>query len=165
MFAPSSGHIYTLSAGIDITTPSSGSYSLQLGFIGSPNTTQNLGSSGDAYASVGQTGSAVLWSGPGAYAGSLTTNNNATNTFSITLNTTAPQWTYEFTVDGTSTTPTAFTANPTIAGVGMGSTGGSVKGTLSNFSLTDSSVPEPASLGLLAVGGLGLLLLGKRRHA
>ena len=26
-------------------------------------------------------------------------------------------------------------------------------------------VPEPASLGLLAVGGLGLLLLGKRRHA
>ena len=28
-----------------------------------------------------------------------------------------------------------------------------------------NAVPEPASLGLLAVGGLGLLLLGKRRHA
>ena len=28
-----------------------------------------------------------------------------------------------------------------------------------------TSTPEPASLGLLAVGGLGLLLVGKRRHA
>ena len=33
------------------------------------------------------------------------------------------------------------------------------------FSALPTSTPEPASLGLLAVGGLGLLLLGKRRHA
>ncbi len=31
--------------------------------------------------------------------------------------------------------------------------------------LAVTAVPEPASLGLVAVGGLGLLLLGKRRHA
>ena len=30
--------------------------------------------------------------------------------------------------------------------------------------LAVTAVPEPASLGLLTVGGLGLLLLGKRRH-
>ena len=165
-FVPSGGHIYTLAAGIDVTSePQAAYYDLQLGFIGSPNTTQKLDSSGYAYASVGQQGYANLWSGPGVYAASLTTNNNATNTFSITLNTTALQWTYEFTVDGTSTTPTAFATNPTITAVGLGNTGGQVGGTFSNFSLTESSVPEPASLGLLAVGGLGLLLLGKRRHA
>ena len=38
-------------------------------------------------------------------------------------------------------------------------------GTPTTFSALPITTPEPASLGLLAVGGLGLLLLGKRRHA
>ena len=34
---------------------------------------------------------------------------------------------------------------------------------LQNFELTTTPVPEPAVLGLLSVGGLGLLLLGRKR--
>ncbi len=37
-------------------------------------------------------------------------------------------------------------------------------GTGSNSAITLSRVPEPATLGLLALGGLGILLLGKRRR-
>ena len=35
----------------------------------------------------------------------------------------------------------------------------------SDFLITYNAVPEPATLGLVSVGGLGLLLLGKRRRA
>ncbi len=38
-------------------------------------------------------------------------------------------------------------------------------GSGSNSAITLSRVPEPATLGLLALGGLGVLLLGKRRRA
>ncbi|MGC9259461.1 MAG: PEP-CTERM sorting domain-containing protein [Phycisphaerae bacterium] len=42
-----------------------------------------------------------------------------------------------------------------------GGTGGALFTDDANFSL--SSVPEPASLGLLALGGLGMLLIGRKR--
>ena len=53
------------------------------------------------------------------------------------------------------------TGSQVITLAGIGSTGPQINA----FQLRESvPVPEPASLGLLAVGGLGLLLLGKRRR-
>ena len=51
-----------------------------------------------------------------------------------------------------------------IGGVFIGAFGGA-NGNFTSLTLSGSSsaVPEPASLGLLSLGGLGLLLLGKRR--
>ena len=51
-----------------------------------------------------------------------------------------------------------------IGGVFIGAFGGA-NGNFTSLTLSGSSstVPEPASLGLLGLGGLGLLLLGKRR--
>ncbi len=162
-FVPSGGHIYTLSAGVDVN--GTGTSGLNLGFIGSPNTQEDFyHSNGYAWAfvrdnQVFQNGGP---NGSGTYYGP-TSSTPISYTISIVLNTTATAWTYDFTVNGVSTGPTVFATNPTIAAVGMGNSGSAVTGTFSNFSLTESSVPEPASLGLMGLGGLGILLLGRRR--
>ncbi len=97
-------------------------------------------------------------SGSGTYPASV-----GTADMSIVLNTEASAWTYQIFEGGVSVTPVVtFKANPTIGGVMLGQWA-NTSGTVSNFSLT--SVPEPASLGVLAIGGaIGLLML-KRRAA
>lgn len=43
--------------------------------------------------------------------------------------------------------------------------GGTGQGNLDNVTITNSAVPEPAALGLMAVAGTAILLVGKRKRA
>lgn len=89
---------------------------------------------------------------------------------SIVLNTGASAWTYQFFDNGIAVSPVeTFQSNPAITAVGLNlqgpgdGSGSLVTGQVSSFELTSSPVPEPATLDMVAIGGLTLMLL-KRRH-
>ncbi len=166
-FTPASGQIYTLTEGVDVpsgTNPYAGTGIgfLPSGFLGTPFT-----NSAGPSLSAGMPGSGG--NGITTYAGPGSTNGNAypaqgagVQDLQVVLNTEAAAWTVQFIDNGvTLGSVFTYTTNPTITAVGFGTEG--VNAQVSNFSLT--AVPEPASLGLFAVGGLGLLLLKRRKTA
>ncbi len=194
-FVPTAGNVYTLSAVMDpyITSASSGYGTSQsnewlgIGFLpstyssdsGNLNNTNTVG-----FNSTTPTGASpwmVARSSAGTvighvhetdgYGGVGATNGQVYNpptigaplTETIVLNTQAAAWTTTFFVNGVNigSTYTFSSGNPSIAYVGMENA--VIDGTISDFTL---STPEPASLGLLGLGGVaGLLLLKRRRIA
>lgn len=86
-------------------------------------------------------------------------NAKGTHTISIVLDTNPALWTLDWKIDGVSKRTAAFAANPTISSISFGREAAST-GTFDDFSLT-VDVPEPATLGLLGMGGL--LMLPRRR--
>ncbi len=98
-------------------------------------------------------------------------NATAPQDISVVLNTGSSAWTYQFFDNGSAVSAVeSFTSNPAITAVGLnlqgpGSTGGGslVTGQVSNFSLTSSPVPEPASIALLGICAGAVLLLKRRR--
>ncbi len=184
-FTPTSGQIYTLSATLTITSGVSGG-TLDIGFPGNiqagtntaggtstlntgwdwPSNITNVSPS--PWVLLGDSGSGYYFTGPGENGGSPFSSSAAAvgsaNDISIVLNTAAAAWTYQAFDNGVAESPiVAFTTNPTITAVGLQNAG--VIGTVGNFELASSPVPEPATLGLLAVGGLGLLLVSRKRAA
>ena len=161
LFKPSIGNIYTLAGGLDVA---SGNW-MSIGFVKSPVTTNPLyGSGAYAWALMTPGGGAAEYPGPDqTNAGVGFTGTSGTNTISIVLDTMATQWTYQVFDNGTSVAPAAsFATNqPTITAVGFGNSDST--GTVSGFELSSAAVPEPASLGLAAVGAMGLLLLKRRK--
>jgi hypothetical protein len=181
-FTPVAGHIYTLSAGLEVTketNPSdtvAGDYWFGLGFMTNASTTQGWDGGGASpwvlngfYAPSSGVNSLVS-TGPGLSGGQgfggIT---SGVNNYSIVLDTVASTWTYNVYLTNSahtnlligSSSAAPFSSNPVITDVGIQD--GLGAGNVSNFSLT--VVPEPASLGLFAVGGLGLLLLNRRKTA
>ncbi len=190
-FTPSSGQVYTLSATITLVSgdPASGTSTsnqydwLGVGFLsGISSGTNTLGNTSllntgwdwgsnispldvNPWARVELGGGGIYVTGPyanGATRFSTPGTGNITNTLAITLNTGSAAWTYQVFDNGTAVSPiVTYSTNPTVTAVGLQNAG--VIGTVSNFALTSSPVPEPTTLGLVGVGTLGLLLIGRKR--
>ena len=169
-FSPVQGNIYTLTASLN-PTPGTTTNWLAIGFF--PQGSSTVSSAPNADASVmllerDNRGSQVFNGDGTSVDGPTSPNNPGPTTWSITLNTTQPDWTVNFSEVGVpdETNFQTFiyggsTPNPTINTVGFGAFG--MSGTVQDFTLT-SAVPEPTTLGLMGIGSIGLLLL-KRREA
>jgi hypothetical protein len=183
-FTPLSGDIYTLSATVSLTNGANTAAYLSIGFLSNANSSNltagwdNLNvTSGEVSASpwvlvTWEDDSGTIYTGPGreingigfstGQSGALTN-----DSFSLVLNTTGANtsnspWTYQVYNNNTlvsGSTPIDLPAGTVINEVGMQAA--SATGTVSSFEL--ATVPEPATLGLVAVGGLGLLLLKRRK--
>ncbi len=176
---PVSGHIYTLSANLLPTGYIAGSNAndgfVAVGFISGSQTSgvpPFFGGVGPWMLSefTGTTNPPANtvqgFFGPGTNNGYTVTPNPAAlgDTSTVVLNTTQSQWVGTEYYNGVAVGNWGYAAgaNPTgITQVAIGVNGMSAG--VTNFSLTDQVVPEPATLGLFAVGAAGLLLLLKRR--
>ena len=174
-FTPVGGNVYTLTASLN-PTPGTTTNWLAFGFVTAGNATTlapNIGTSTGTVVGLIErdTRQTQVFNGDGAYAnGPTSPNGTGYTTWSITLNTTHPDWTTSFSEVGVSGEGNfqTFTysgaggtaPNPAITDIGFGND--QMSGTVQDFALANS-VPEPATWGLVAAGGLGMLLLKRRR--
>jgi hypothetical protein len=167
-FSPESGKTYTLSVDANPTSPVDSSNWFALGF----SETTSVG--GGFYNSINATGWMLLRVNRGVqtFLGFNTTSGVTHSTagtgvvkLEVVLDTTESAWTVEWFVDNTSIRSVSYTANPTINYVTFGRLF-DASGTVDNFSLSVSAVPEPASYALV-LGGVvtGVIALRRRRQA
>jgi len=180
-FTPQSGYVYTLSATLTFTaTP--GNW-IALGFA-SHNPAQNAGSA--KLTDTGATGpDGIAWmiandatgnneqffSGPGASPGAGIggaqglMSGAGTFTLSLNLDTTGSLWTISSFIDGTQLgTAFTYTANPTIAAVGLGQNSLGAPGNVKwdTFDLSATTVPEPSAFALAGIGAAMFALLRRK---
>ncbi len=161
-FTPSSGNIYTLSAGLNFNPSYSGW--LMLGFLTSAaNVNQSFIGAGGPW--IADTAGGGVYDGNTTGNFALTSGNGVAYDMQVVLDTRHTDWTVQFFNNNANVSPVlTYGTNPTISYVGLGDSASG--GQFSNFSLTSAPVPEPAALGLVAAAsGLGLLLLKRRLRA
>ena len=167
-FTPVTGKVYTLSAAL--TQPSSGTWGA-IGFTENANI--STGGDDDFWKNIPtNTAPWVLYrtnSNVDSFLGPLTGgvedegDHTGPLTLSIVLNTEGAAWTAEWFVDASSVRSETFASNPTgINYVGFSRENGTSV-VFSDFSLT--VVPEPATMSLLALGGLAILRRRRGKRA
>lgn len=176
-FTPVTGNTYTLSGEISSTAAAGNSgYWAGIGFW------NTWPSSSDAPIATLTAGGQLAFyatdyaaSGGGTNVATFSTTLSSLNV-TMVLNTSAPQWTVSYSADGglyTANYTYAAGSNPTnIPGVmlvqGSNNSGAGIPGwpvQASAFELQVSSVPEPATLLFMGLGGLGLLLFKRKGKA
>ena len=171
-FAPTSGQVYTLTAGLDVTGAAPGQADANnwaaLGFMTTQSTTGGWDTSGASpwVLSAYNASWGGAFAGPAMNAMQGFTPTSGNNTYSIVLNTGSAAYSYQVFLTNSAVTngkvgSGTFSTNPVIQAVGLENGLGNVQ--VTDFSLTSAPVPEPATLGLMALGGLGLLLLKLRK--
>jgi hypothetical protein len=176
MFSPTAGNLYTLTATFTLGTGTNGEW-LPFGFTGVDSNTltysaasngpwmlirttaTNSGSQNAGDLQLFPTGTSSSQAVTGVNSGVT----GSTETLSIVLDTTQPQWAASWYENG-SQLGTTYTypagSNPTsISAVEFGEYW-QASGSVANFSLT--TVPEPASLSVMAIGAIGLLTRRRR---
>jgi len=157
-FVPQSGNIYQLSAEVSVIRLGSEHDWVAIGF-GTDQLLSFCSTAAVGWMLIKDTGEVQTFLGPSTSGGSGAVTYSMPSVFSVVLNTQQPLWTFEWFVDGVSVrTPESFSVNPSIAYVGFSCASDRIEGTVDDFTLT----PEPATLALLGLGGLGMLM-GRRR--
>lgn len=165
-FTPQNGHIYSLSADINMLSgyDSSVAYDwVGFGFATSAVTDNYFASVGADYTMPKNNTLLQFFAGPGTSnpvknGGSNNWQgpaNDVFNSYKLVLDTTTPLWSIALYTNGVEMASATYSSNPSISYVGFGSDKGVAY--IDNFTLTD--VPEPSVLGLVALGGLLLGLL------
>ena len=179
-FTPQSGQVYTAQTTFVVRTTGTAADWLGFFFDASPNVWQPgvnppwmfVRPSLSAHSDAGYATAGTYVGGPTAGGTSSSgTYTSDTIVTSMILNTTTPgNWTVQFKWndltnpgDSVTTAVTSLGATPAVQNDIGFVTVSPATGTITNFSLT--AVPEPAPLVLFAVGGLGLLLVSRKRKA
>lgn len=165
-FTPSAGHVYTLSLDANPLTVTSSWFALGFGSgddTGTGTGFQDTGVSPWMLLRGDRSGNAVqTFIGPNTAGGANATGATGVVNLKVVLDTTGPSWTAEWFVNNASIRQNTYTTNPTINYVGFGDLGG-ITGTVDNFLLTATGVPEPATTAL-TLGLATAALLARRRR-
>jgi len=169
-FTPDTGKVYTLTVDLDPVDTTSGNW-LAAGFTSSPTTSSSSFSANAPWVIYRQNGSGNAFESSttsfdsGAAFGTAGSVSDPI-TLTLTLNTTTTLWTATYSAfDLTTATSlgsgsTTYASNPSITGVFLGSL--ATSGTVDNFQLSVTAVPEPSAFALL---GIVLLAISWRARA
>lgn len=161
-FTPQTGMVYTLSA--DVSAISGASY-VGVGFVANsvvPNGSEFFAGLVDtpspwAYSVTNGTFATLI--GPGGTGYSGFSGKGATGTIKIVLDTTEANWVSTWSFNNVALRTNTYSGTLNINYVGFG-TGGFVNSTVDNFTL--EAIPEPATLGLVAVVGCAVLFIRRQ---
>lgn len=163
-FSPTTGQTYTLS--IDANPQNGTGDWFALGFAGAAATNSGFQESSTVAWMLLRgnrgTGGVQTFLGPDTNGG---TDHDAlpdTVNLKVVLDTTATQWTAEWFINGTSIREETFSSNPNINYVGFGRFGDAT-GTVDNFALTATAVPEPSTYAL-GIGAAAVVVAALRRR-
>ncbi len=161
-FAPTSGYIYEVKMDLTISLGR-----FFMGFL--TNTTPGTGYIQDnpnveySLLQVRPTSSYYVESGSSSFAAITSSIGAGNGTYSIILDTSAPNWTYRFTGPTGTTSTYTFASNPSITYFGFGSQTTSTI-TVDNFEINMTPVPEPAAISLCGLSLAALLFLRATRR-